>query len=349
MKRSVPFSLLSLLLLILAACAAQPQTVEVTRVVTETITEVVEMEGEVVEVEVTRVVAQTAVGGADANSYPAASNETFAATAMPLPTATVGSGNPSQPDTQSKQAPSPRMIIKTGELEMNVKQTETAVDEVTDTILAAGGYIVSQRVWESGSYKYATMSVGVPVAEFERLMQAIGTLGEVTNEVASGQDVTDEFVDLESRLGNLLATQDRLRTFLEEAKNVEEILAVNKELSQVEEELEVIQGRMTFLADRAAFSTINITLNPIIPPAPTPTPTAIPTAAAWSPGSTAQLAAVNLQESAQNAADFTIYNTIACGPWLLLAGVILYFSLRAWRRFRHGRRTQVQRVATSEK
>ncbi|MCB0182506.1 MAG: hypothetical protein KDI62_30060, partial [Anaerolineae bacterium] len=65
MKRSVPFFLFSLLLLILAACAAQPQTVEVTRVVTETITEVVEMEGEVVEVEVTRVVAQTAVGGAD--------------------------------------------------------------------------------------------------------------------------------------------------------------------------------------------------------------------------------------------------------------------------------------------
>jgi hypothetical protein len=171
------------------------------------------------------------------------------------------------------------------------------------------------------------------------------TFGQVTDESASGQDVTDEYVDLNSRLTNLLATQERLRSFLGEANKVSEILDINEELKEVEEELEIIQGRMTFLVDRAAVSTIDLTIVPLIPtPTPTATPTAtptptstpLPTPETWRPGDTAHTALVDLRNTSQTAADYTIYNGITCGPWLLLMGVAGYFFWRVWRRI--GRR-----------
>jgi hypothetical protein len=137
--------------------------------------------------------------------------------------------------------------------------------------------------------------------------------------------VTDEYVDLNSRLGNLLATQERLRSFLESADEVAEILAINEELKKIEEELEIVQGRMTYLADRAAVSTIDLTINPLIP---TATPTPLPTPDDWRPVDTAQTALVNLENSATGVADFTIYNGITCGPWLLLTGVVSFFFWR---------------------
>jgi hypothetical protein len=204
-----------------------------------------------------------------------------------------------------------------------------------------GGYVLSQQIWDGDrGYRYAQLSVAVPVAQFENAMRAFRTLGSVTNETASGQDVTEEYVDLDSRLGNLQATQTRLRSFLDQATNVTETLAIDRELRQIEEELELIQGRMTYLAGRAAFSTIDLTLNPVVPtptPSPTPTATPLPTAEIWRPGDTAQLAAVQLQETAQDTADFTIFYGISCGPWLVAAvflGWLLWRLRRLVRRVR---------------
>jgi hypothetical protein len=89
---------------------------------------------------------------------------------------------------------------------------------------------------------------------------------------------------------------------------------------------------MNFLADRAAVSTINLTINPWIPTAtptqtptstptptatPTHTPTPLPTPDEWRPGDTAHTALVSLENTSTSTADFLIYNGITCGPWLL--------------------------------
>src|SRR3989304_1637312 len=87
------------------------------------------------------------------------------------------------------------------------------------------------------------------------------------------------------------ATRDRIRQFLEQAKTVEEALKVNDQLSKVEEEIETVQGRMNYLSDRAAFSTITVNLEPELPeltPTPTPTTTPTPTPAPWRPSETFQ-------------------------------------------------------------
>lgn len=240
-------------------------------------------------------------------------------------------------DAPSQQSqPQQRLIIKDGNMTITVDDTETAVNQATDLAVSSGGYIISQTVFDDPQgFRYATMRLGVPVDSFEVVMRALRNIGEVTNESASGEDVTDQFFDLSSRLDNLTATRDRLRDFLNDANDVDEALRVNTELRQIEEEIAVIQGRLNYLADRAAFSTIDLTLNPIVPtPTPTATPTAtpIPTAEGWRPGDTARVAAVELQETAQNVADFTIYTAIAVLPWLLFWGFVGYVLYRVGRR-----------------
>jgi hypothetical protein len=240
--------------------------------------------------------------------------------------APIGTAVANQPAAQQ------RRIIKDGQMVLTVEDTETAVTKATDLTIQLDGYIISQQVWDDErGYRFATMKVGVPVSRFEGALQAFRELGSVNNESASGEDVTDQYVDLQSRLYNLVATRDRLRTFLEAATSIEEALQINEELKIVEEEIAVIQGRLNFLSDRAAFSTISLTLNPWLPtatPTATPSATPIPTAQAWHPANTAQLAAIELQESAQQKADFGIYYGIVCGPWLLFLGLL---GLSSWK------------------
>ncbi len=85
---------------------------------------------------------------------------------------------------------------------------------------------------------------------------------------------------MQSRLGNLEATRDRIREFLAQAESIEESLQINEELTVIEEEMEQVEGRMNYLFDRAAYSTITVQIKPELPPivpTPTPTPTLTPT------------------------------------------------------------------------
>jgi hypothetical protein len=153
-----------------------------------------------------------------------------------------------------------------------------------------------------------------------------GLAVRVVDENASGQDVTDEYVDLQSRLENLEATRDRIRTFLEQTTTVTEALKVNEELKAVEEEIALVQGRMNYLFDRAAYSTITVNLNPELPDAtPTPTPTPTPP---WNPDETAQRAGSTLGAILRILAEIAIWVGIVVAP--LVAPPILVASFIAW-------------------
>lgn len=331
--------LLSIGVLIGACSGGDTVSVEVTRVieseVTRMITETIVEEGEAVEV--TRVVVEEIV----VNSEPGSSSGSSSAGELAADT-DIETLAESETERPNNNAQSQRLIIKDGNMTLVVMETDAVLEDAIDLAVDLGGYVISQRIWDdTAGFRFATVQLGVPVDRFEEAMRILRTFGAVIDESASGQDVTDEYVDLNSRLGNLLATQERLRSFLESAENVEEILAVNDELKKIEEELEIVQGRMTYLADRAAVSTINLTINPLIPTAtptntptatPTSTPTPLPTPDAWRPGDTAHTAFVSLENTSTSVADFAIYNGIACGPWLLLMSIVGYVFWRILRR-----------------
>jgi hypothetical protein len=154
---------------------------------------------------------------------------------------------------------------------------------------------------------------------------------KVLNEQVSGQDVSAEYADLRSRLANLEATTARVRTFLDDAKTVEESLKINQTLSELEGQIEQIKGQMKFYEGRAAFSTLTVTLKP---QAKTPTPTLTPTPTpviAWNPARTAREASHTMTRLYQGIADLVIWVGFIAGPFVALA-LVGWFVYRLARR-----------------
>lgn len=165
---------------------------------------------------------------------------------------------------------------------------------------------------------------------------------KVLDENASGTDVTDQYVDLESRLRNLEATEIRIRAFLDKAVTVEEALQVNQKLADITAQIEQVKGQMNYLKDRSAYSTITVHLSPEVPtptltptPTATPTPTPTPTPVAWRPDQTFKRSTGILGSILRTLGDLLIWITIVFGPFVLLAGLVIWLGIRlrrAWRK-----------------
>ena len=93
-------------------------------------------------------------------------------------------------------------------------------------------------------------------------------------ESASGQDVSNEYVDLQSKLTNLEATTARIRDFLNDAETIDETLTISAQLAELEAQIEQVKGQMRYYEGRSAYSTVTVNL---VPQHPTPTPTLTPT------------------------------------------------------------------------
>lgn len=161
--------------------------------------------------------------------------------------------------------PAERLIIRNGNLDILVADTEATLAQISAVAEGLEGWVVSSSTNVYLTAKQGYITIRVPATHFDAVMNQIkGMSVEVRSENSSGQDVTEEYVDLASRLGNLEATAARVRAFLDETQNVEEALAVNVELSRLEGEIEVIKGRMQYLSQSAAFSTISVSITPDI-------------------------------------------------------------------------------------
>lgn len=219
------------------------------------------------------------------------------------------------------------MIIKNAEIKLLVTDTDIAIDRATQVVGDAGGYIVSSRVWsqphyDGKNYKYAAITIGIPVQEFEHTLSRLRGLSvQVLDETASGEDVTNQFVDLQSQLTNLEATRERIKTFLDSAKTVDEALRINQELSVIESQIEQIKGQMNYLEDRSAYSTITINLEPELPelePVVTPTPNP------WNPGETFNNAKETVTFAYQGIVNFLIWLFVVLIPILAPPALIIW-------------------------
>jgi hypothetical protein len=224
------------------------------------------------------------------------------------------------------------MIIKNADIRLMVKDADVAIDRATQIVGDAGGYIVSSRVWYQDYYgnnlKYASLTLGVPVAEFEHVLSRLrGLAVRVVDETASGDDVTDQYVDLQSQLVNLEATRERIKSFLDDAKTMDEALRINQELSNIEMQIEQIKGQMNYLSDRSAFSTVTVNIDPEFPvltPTPTATPRPTATPIPWKPGDTFHEAKGTVTIAYQGIANFLIWLVVVILPILLPPALILW-------------------------
>jgi hypothetical protein len=151
-----------------------------------------------------------------------------------------------------------RIIVYTVDMTLEVADVAASVDTVSALAQQMGGWVVSTSRAEKHR---GFIAVRVPA---DRLDEVVGRLrgiaAEVVSEVSSSRDVTDEYVDLTSRLGNLQAAEAALLRLFDRAQTVEEALEVRRTLTDVQGEIEVLKGRIAFLEQTSAFSLVNVTL-----------------------------------------------------------------------------------------
>ena len=150
-------------------------------------------------------------------------------------------------------------VIKTADVRIEVvrKEVEDAVRNSVSTAGRFGGFVVSTSLEGDGAGS-ATVVVRVPAESFERALAALEELGEVDSELISGQDVGQEFVDLEARIRNLESQEAVLLRLMDESRSVSDTIRVQRELQGVQLEIERLTGRLRYLKDQADMSTISV-------------------------------------------------------------------------------------------
>lgn len=153
-----------------------------------------------------------------------------------------------------------RKIISTANLKMEVDSVKTALNEITKITQDSGGFISSSSIYETGGRYNGRMIVRVPQNNFYSTIEQFETAGKVSSKEISGQDVTEEYIDLEARLGNLEKQEKRLQEILDMAATVDEVLKVEKELERVRGEIESLTGRLNYLDKNLDMSTITVSM-----------------------------------------------------------------------------------------
>lgn len=160
-----------------------------------------------------------------------------------------------------------RRIVRTAEMTLTVQDVEQAIAAVRDIATAQGGQILTSSTSDSGDYQTAMLTIEVPSDRFDPAMSALRGLPlveRVDHETTSSQDVTEEYVDLEARLRNAEATEQRLVALQGQAERLEDTLALEREISRVRGEIEQMKGRLNYLERRTSFSRIDLELFPAV-------------------------------------------------------------------------------------
>jgi hypothetical protein len=153
-------------------------------------------------------------------------------------------------------------IIKTAQLEIEVGRDglQDAVDDAIATAQDAGGFVLSTRLEDERSGR-GTLVLRVPSEKFESALAALDDLGDVLGRSVSGEDVGEEFVDLEARLRNFEAQEAVLLRLMDRAETVSDTIKVQRELTGIQLEVERIRGRLRFLEDQTSLGTVTLKLS----------------------------------------------------------------------------------------
>lgn len=225
-----------------------------------------------------------------------------------------------------------RMIIRTVNMTIAVGDVTDVFHKVEALVGEQNGYLAGSQIRQDGDRLTATMTLRVPAdnATYQATLERLRGLAErVVDESAQAQDVTDQYVDLDARLRTLRATEESLLQLMGKATKVEDIINVQKELTNVRTQIEQIQGQKQLLERRADMATITLTIREA---------TAF-TRTGWSPGATVEEAVRALGGALRGVVIFLIWLAVFTPIWggflLVIWGLV---KLISWRVRRSGRR-----------
>jgi len=223
-----------------------------------------------------------------------------------------------------------RIVIKNGDITIVVADPAKSMDDISAMAVGMGGFVVYsnlyQTVLESGfEVPQANITIRVPAEQFLVALEQIEAgASRVMSKNESGQDVTREYTDLQSRLRNLENTEVQLREIMASADKTEDVLSVYRELSRISGEIELIKGQIQYFEQASALSAISVTLfaDEAVQPL---------TVGGWQPVGVVKDAVQALINTLQTLATLAIWLTLYLLPILLLISLPVWLI---WRRLK---------------
>lgn len=244
-----------------------------------------------------------------------------------------------------------RLVIENADLAIVVRDPKAKMAEISALANEFGGYVVSSNLYQSFTsfgkeVPEATIVIRVPA---ERLDEALNRIKEdavdIDYENRSGQDVTNQYIDLQAQLRAKEAAEAKLLEIMDQAVRAEDVLAIYLQVQTVQTEIEQLKGQIQYLEESAAMSAISVRLiaeestQPIeIGP--------------WTPEGAAKEAIQDLIIFVQNFVDLLVRFVLLTLPALILIAIPLFLIFLAgravYRRVRGSRVTDVETVRDEE-
>lgn len=184
---------------------------------------------------------------------------------MGVPLSSMGSVSSSYPYPVRESAPSDtkdRLVVQESSLSLVVLKVRESVDSITDQAKSVGGYMVSSNLSQPEDTPFATVTVRVPSSQLRSTLDSYRKLAvKVSSENIIGEDVTDEYVDIGSRLVTLETTKSKFESILESATQVQDILNIQREIISVQSQIDALKGQQKYLEQTAKLSKITVFLS----------------------------------------------------------------------------------------
>ncbi|MCC8145896.1 MAG: DUF4349 domain-containing protein [Bacteroidales bacterium] len=167
----------------------------------------------------------------------------------------------SDSDASQQQDVTEKKIIKDGEIIVTVKQLEKSKLRIDSLLKKYNGYYAREKLNNTDWSSSYSLQIRVPGSNFEKLVKDIEAgEGKIDHKALETRDVTEQYVDLETRLDNKRSYLERYKEILKQAKSIKEILEVEEIIRKMEEEIESTTGRIRYLKDQVAYSSLDLTI-----------------------------------------------------------------------------------------
>jgi hypothetical protein len=220
---------------------------------------------------------------------------------------------------------SERLIIKSGSMSLLVANVGEVVANIIKFAEDEGGFVIHSnvhRINPESERLTGAVTIKIPAEKFTQAFNRLKDFAlKVTNENLSGQDVTEEYTDLESRVRNLEAAETQLLELMKKAGKVTEILEVQRELVKTRQQIETTRGRMEFLEKSAKMATIYINLATEEEELPV-------VEEEWRPKKVARAALRSLVRLWQKVGNIVIWSAVFFSPFIVIGAAVFLWRKR---------------------
>lgn len=266
----------------------------------------------------------------------------------PVPEASPKDFGESQEMPASYSNGAERMVIRNANLTIVVAEPAAVMEGIIALADEFGGFVVNSQLYQRSTasglkVQEASVTIRVPAERLDEARERIKSYVEnpkedILADNISGQDVTQEYTDLQSRLRNEEAAADQLREIMASATKTEDVLRTFNELKAVTEQIEILKGQIKYYEEAAAMSAISVSIQA----KETIEPVSV---AGWSPKGVARDALQALIDIYQFIASAAIWIVITCLPVALPVGAVVYLIVRGVQKARRKKKARQNQEA----